>query len=327
MKPYESLPTYDKLLNKIYAYYETIWKDKWKEEIDQHWLGNFKNGAQDSQKERLNMLFLLSKFMYFGNIELRQLLLSLYRDLYKYPIVASIRKANNDTRDIVLIEAEFKKELTQTRFLGVGNPSESGVHLLYYFRQECDLSTTSFMNTSDIFSTTIAQEQDGKGNVKSFLKTALKNDGIRRYVFIDDFCGSGQQVVVYLKELTKNIKFADPSIQIHYLMLFGTEAGIDEVRKIGTFDTVEAIFTIDESFKAFSDVSRYFAISVDADITKAFSKKTALKYGANLASEPLGHNDCQLLFGLFHNTPDNTLPIFWSELYNWSAIFKRYLKF
>jgi hypothetical protein len=38
------------------------------------------------------------------------------------------------------------------------------------------------------------------------------------------------------------------------------------------------------------------------------------KYGKKLyKNHMLGYKDSQLLLGLEHNTPNNTLPIFWSE--------------
>lgn len=327
MKAYETLPIYDRLLNKIYAYYQTIWRDKLKENMHQEWLENFKHANDEiEQKEKLNMLYLLSKFMYFGNEELRQLLLSLFRDLYKYPIIAKIRKNNNDTIDQNFIKKEFDKELGKTRFLGVGNPSESGVHLLYYFRQQCGLSKEFFINTSDVFSFTQVVENDKDGKERRYLKSEINHKNVRRYIFIDDFCGSGQQATQYLKKTAENMKFENPNIEISYLMLFSTEVGLKEVRKIKALDVVEAIFIIDDTFKAFSDNSRYFTANLDKDIEKVFSKATATKYGTPLFDPPLGHGDCQLLFGLFHNTPDNTLPIFWSEEKNWRAIFKRYNK-
>jgi hypothetical protein len=50
------------------------------------------------------------------------------------------------------------------------------------------------------------------------------------------------------------------------------------------------------------------------------------KYGKKLyKNHMLGYKDSQLLLGLEHNTPNNTLPIFWSEE-EWSPIFKRYGK-
>jgi hypothetical protein len=87
------------------------------------------------------------------------------------------------------------------------------------------------------------------------------------------------------------------------------------------------VFTLDESFKAFSSDSRYYNMPVDNMIDKQFSKATAKKYGDGLYEEhPLGFDDCQLLFGLFHNTPNNSLPIFWGEKDFWKPIFKRYDK-
>jgi hypothetical protein len=51
------------------------------------------------------------------------------------------------------------------------------------------------------------------------------------------------------------------------------------------------------------------------------------KYGDELwAMHPLGYKDGQLLLSLFHNTPDNTLPVFWAESANWQPIFKRFHK-
>src|SRR5207249_1444723 len=106
----------------------------------------------------------------------------------------------------------------------------------------------------------------------------------------------------------------------------GTEFGISEVKKLGVFNSVEAVFTIDETFKAFSPESRYFKIIPDAIIDKDFSKNTVVKYGTKIFNSPLGYGNCELLLGLFHNTPDNSLPIFWSELNEWQPIFKRYHK-
>lgn len=326
LQPFEPLPLYDRLMSKIDAYYQTIWREKWKDGTNQakNWLENF--DGIDLDKEKINMLYLLSKFMYFGNDELRQLLISLYRDLFKYPIVAAIRKSNGNTIDTTFINAEFQKELNATRFLGIGNPSESGVHLLYYFRQECKLSKEYFINTSDIFKIKITEDLPN-GTKRTYLKSEITNKIIKRYIFIDDFCGSGSQATLYLKNLVENIKFENKDIEVNYLMLFGTESGVNNVRELNVFNTVEAVFTIDETFKALSDDSRYYKTIDDDAIDRVFSRLTAIKYGTRLFVDlPLGYGDCELLLGLYHNTPDNSLPIFWSEQNEWKPIFKRYHK-
>ena len=80
----------------------------------------------------------------------------------------------------------------------------------------------------------------------------------------------------------ENIKFEDTKIEVYYYMLFGTDFGINEVRNLKLFDSVEAVFTLDDSFKAFSSNSRYFNVPLDIPIEKLISENTAYKYGANL---------------------------------------------
>ncbi len=74
------------------------------------------------------------------------------------------------------IDEYYIKELNKTRFLGVGNPSESGVHLLYYFRQENCLSEKCFINAYDIFNSDYSRGLE------------LCDPTINHYVFVDDFC-------------------------------------------------------------------------------------------------------------------------------------------
>jgi hypothetical protein len=321
----EILPVKDRLLKKITTYYSTIWKDRWRDNRHNEWLNNFNNDDIDNGIERLHAIYLLSKFMYFGNTELRELLKCLYRDLFKYPIIAKIRQQNKDTTDKKILDFEFEKEISKTRFLGVGNPSESGVHLLYYFRQENSLSKDFFINTHEIFKTTIIYEKD-KNDLDIYrIETSLKDDKISRYIFIDDFCGSGTQAKRYSREIIATIKMLKPEIEVHYLMLFGTEDGIQTIKTDTKFDRVESIFSIDKTFKCFSDESRYFSKQIE-DIEKDVCKAICEKYGQTLcADHPLGYKNGQLLLSLFHNTPDNTLPIFWGEN-DWAPIFKRFHK-
>ena len=55
------------------------------------------------------MLYLLTRFMYFGQREIKALLRSVYLDLFRYPLVAAIRRRNNNTTDAGFINAEFQK--------------------------------------------------------------------------------------------------------------------------------------------------------------------------------------------------------------------------
>ncbi len=299
---------------KIRVLASVSWQDKWDNRLDQleRWLSNFK------EEEHVYALFMLSQFMYFSNDAIRELLKRVYEDLFKRPIIFSIRKSNADSVDWKAIDAKFQEELVKTKFLGLGNPSESGSHLLYYFRQENDLKKDLFINAHEIFKFT------QKGHE---IHTEIV-DGIDRLVFIDDFCGSGDQATEYYEQFIDIIKKNKPDIKICYYSLFATEAGIDVVKKLGYYD-VKSIFILDSSFVCFSGDSRHFkSKTVDRiDDCKNQCETIAKHYGTQLSKKsPMGHKDCQLLMSFHHNTPNNTLPIFWSEKNSWVPIFKRYNK-
>ncbi|KKK69024.1 hypothetical protein LCGC14_2938190, partial [marine sediment metagenome] len=151
--------TEDALLQKIKVLNETIWESRVREPLVMEWLNNFTGNGPATTDERLHALFLLSNVVYFGNTQMRELMKALYRDLYQYPIFESIRKNNGDTTNHNQITQAFAKELHRTQFLGVGNPSESGCHLLYYFRQENRLAKTHFIHTHQLF-----QRDSGTGS-------------------------------------------------------------------------------------------------------------------------------------------------------------------
>lgn len=313
----------EKLHEKIYSLNQTLWENRINRTKVDEWLNNFET---DEEKEMA--LYLLSEFMYFGDIQIRILLKTLFRDYFKYPLVMEIRKKNNDTMDPSIIEPLFNEHLRNTRFMGIGNPSESGAHLLYFFRQENNLSKKQFINTYEI-------ENE-------------ENNNVNHVIFIDDFCGSGSQAnnesyIKYVNEL----KLKNRDIKIDYLMLIGTTYGIDNIRKKGIFSRVDAVIKLDNTFKCFDIKSRYFRNELPYDITRF--KTLANKYGLPLAriicqkennfndedeinfcasKNVFGFGDCQLLIGFNHNTPDNSLPIIWfnEKEHQWNPIFKRYNK-
>jgi hypothetical protein len=307
---------FDVLLKKIKQLTETAWYGKILEPDVRQWLEQFEASANVDDDEQLQALFLLSNFVYFGQREIRELLRSLYRDLYKTPALHSIRRAHGDTKDIGLLNREFDVHLQKTRFLGMGNPSESGVHLLYYFRQENKLHSSQFINTYQIF---VRDPAGGAATMR------IRDPAITDYVFIDDLCGSGTQADEYSQDIIDPLRALNSTVKVHYLVLFATQHGLEFIKQLKRYDTVAAVYELDDSFKALEANSRIFnAANVDFDREKV--KATCQKYGSQLWPQyPLGYKDGQLLIGFNHNTPDNTLPLFWADA-PWRPIFKRYHK-
>lgn len=302
---------YDCLDEKIKILHETAWRDKWQSQGDQYhlWLENFK------EEEKIFAMFLLSKFMYFDNETIRELMRRVYEDLYRRPIIYQIRKGRGNTTDKSIIEGEFKKNLNRTRFLSIGNPSESSAHLLYFFRQENRLERDMFINAHQLYTHTT------EGDLL-IAKTVVEN--IDRIVVLDDFCGSGTQATAFDGEFVVNLKKDKPDIEIDYFSLFAIENGLNKIKNLH-YNKAEAIFVLDDTYKCFSKDSRFFDVK-EEDI-KTHCRTLCNKYGRKLEPKnPLGYKNGQMLLGFHHNTPNNSLPVFWSEKKSWNSIFKRFVK-
>lgn len=307
---------WDDLKRTIKILNERIWENKATWPTVEAWLANFVGAKDNVEVEKLHALYLLAQFHYFGARETRALLRALFRDIYRYPIIERIRKQNNDTIDEDLIKDLFLQELQATRFLGVGNPSESGTHLLYYFRQENGLPKNLFINSHELFKQAGAADRN------------IRTPSIRRYVFLDDLCGSGQQAATYSKELLVDLKRLEPKASVAYYVLFATTSALSHIRDKTLFDEVSCVFDLDPSFKCFEEGSRYFSED-DNGIDRQKARDICLHYGERLwLDHPLGYRDSQLLIGFHHNTPDNTLPVIWFDEPGspWRPIFKRYPK-
>lgn len=305
---------------------ETLWDNKaHKPKIDA-WLNNF-----EDETEKEYALFLLSKLMYFNDSNIRRLLQILYKDLFRYPIIEDIRKKNNNTLNEQLIEESFIERLNKTRFLAVGDPSESGGYLLYYFRQENKLMKQLFVNIDDVIANNKLNEKHNDLN----------------FVFIDDLCGSGMQATSNgsnVKRCVEKIRCWASNAKVSYFVLFGMTDGLNNVRNSRLYDSVEAVIEIDESYRCFGERSRFFELRDEEKKQKI--KAMAERYGYKLAldiakreywvkdkeaeanANKLGFRNCQLLLSMNHNTPNNTLPIIWydEDNCNWTPIFKRYNK-
>lgn len=278
--------------------------------IDQ-WLLNFSGQSDPVDVERHHAFHLLQQFIYFGKQEVYECLRVLFRDHFIYPAVQSFRKVTDDPAQIWLL---VQKQLSlETRFLGVGYPAESGQSFLYHFRKANDLDVSLFPNVSDLI------DESAPPNVEFSPQT------VRHLVYLDDFCGTGQQVEDRLGELLSRVRKARSDLRVSYYLLFATTAGVENVEKTGLFDEIKAAIVFDEDYKAFGHDSLYYK-NPPADISKANALALSRHYGSLLLpSDPLGYGGCELLVGFEHNTPDNTLPLFWAsdETMPWYPIFPR----
>lgn len=311
------------LFRKIKILNETIWEAKAKKRAVENWLSNF-----SEEKYRINALYLLTHFIYFSKIQISEMLKSMYRDLFRYPIIYEIRKRNNNTLEEKVIEAEFKKVLDNTRFVSIGGPSESSTHLLYPFAKINEIHKDYLINEDQI-------------------EESIKHSCVKNFVFIDDLAGSGTQASIYLKDKILKIKNEYCDVNFFYMVLICTNVAKETLMALGVFKNVKAVYEMCHTFRVFDDESRYYKKEINSEIDKDYMMRMAGIDGTRLYEDiwelegkherkiawladrdKLGFKDGQLLLGFEHNTPSNTLPIIWynEPITPWNPIFKRFNK-
>ncbi|MFC4636010.1 hypothetical protein ACFO3O_19025 [Dokdonia ponticola] len=202
---------------------------------------------------------------------------------------------NNFRKKIISEGKDFTDYLSKVKFSLLGSPSESSGLILYYFRQQNRLSKKYFDTVKEIIATN-AEE----------------------IIFVDDVSLTGSQLVKYTKEAKKhgvNLKF-------RLLTLIATERA-KKACKDNDIELTSAIF-LRENDNIFSRKSFLFRGDepLKLDVLN-FCNHYGLKAKPDM---PLGFGNASNLLGFFYNTPDNTLPIFWSEINGWKPIFKRFDK-
>ena len=304
---------FQNLMTKLRTLSSLAWGGECEWGVVRSWLQGFTGRTGlDEALEQLHALHLLSSFIYFGTPEVRELLRSLYRDVFRYEIVSRIRYQNSKTTDSNLISRLYKGELAATRFLPLGNPSESSSHLLYYFRQVNNLPRSSFAHVHEAIELT----RSSSGTVKNC-------------VFIDDFTATGEQALEYSRNVVQQLRAYDKSVAVKYYVMLATTRALSALRGKSEFTDIKCVLEISDDFKAF-DATSLFYVGAPNEISPAHMRRIAQKYGQTLApGHPLGYGDSELLLGFSHNIPDNTLPIFCfsSAMKSWQSPFPRIPKY
>lgn len=306
------------LLTKIKILNERLWENRVSRPNLDEWLSNFTGHQCERELEQSHALLLLSQFLYLGHDEVRELLRAMFQDLIRQPLTIEARMSVPDKNDFAAIHEEFLTKLSATRFVGIGSPAESGTHILYDFRSMNGIPADYFLTSNELLSS---------GEHADLYTWA--NENVQLVVFLDDFCGTGHQVTAYSESVIRTLRDAATAsgvaVEFWYLTMIATSTGLSFVRKQGIFDRVECVSELDDTYKAFGDSSQYYT-DPDSNLDKDDGKAISKCYGELLVpGHSLGYGNCQLLIGFRHNTPDNTLPIFWQaqSTISWSPLFPR----
>jgi hypothetical protein len=142
-------------------------------------------------------------------------------------------------------------------------------------------------------------------------------------MFIDDFLGTGEQFCSFAQEfqLSASLK----GCYSVYAPLVAHKAGIAEVQKHFPDLHVVAVEVIDNTYNLFSDQSPWFGDGVNSPLgAREFYDELMARVRFPIKPEALrGFGKLSLAYAFNHATPDNCLPIIWSEGNNWKPLLER----
>lgn len=194
--------------------------------------------------------------------------------------------------DYNLTDKTLLEKMKNFCYIPLGSASESGGFIAYQFRKQAKIGIDRFFFPTE--------SADINGTVA---------------IFIDDVTLSATQAKNPIVDFVKMHAFDS----VYLLTLISSDTAERELLKEG-IKTISCI-EIDERNRCFSDQSILFHKFPDL---REPVKEFCAHYGNKVfPRHPLGYKDGQYLFGFFYNTPNNTLPIFWSIKNGWVPVFER----
>lgn len=145
---------------------------------------------------------------------------------------------------------------------------------------------------------------------------------VNNIVIIDDMSGTGDTIKKYLERLIKHHHHLLKNKKIYILLIICSSYAIDNINSFSQKHKLNIkIVSLNVREKAFKE-----GYIFDSNVCSKYQKlveelETSISVSSNRI---LGYKNSQLLLAFNHNTPNNTLPIFWwNRNKKWNAIFPR----
>jgi len=196
------------------------------------------------------------------------------------------------------IRAVGQQSLKHIWFFGIGGAAKSGQMTLYYYKAVNGLSESHFQDLRVL--------------------SASATKGIQTLAFVDDFIGTGNQVITFWDEELRD-QHGIEKAKLYCLVLLAFQSAIEHIQARTPF-TVICAELLDERDRVFSPQCTIFSDEEE----RRRAERICRRYGEVLCPEfPLGYDDSQALVAFEYQTPNNSLPILWSDKKGWIPIFRR----
>lgn len=187
----------------------------------------------------------------------------------------------------IVIDNEILFSKTHCYITGFGNAGKSGDIILY------DFSHTANINHSKIKKTWELNSLPPKSTI----------------IFVEDIIGTGTQSVDFI--LNKLNQVISPSHDPYLLSLCATPKGIENVTSNTNFSVLPGIILEESKYQHYSNLCNFFSVS---------EKKKIIDLNNLLKKIDAFDFDLGLLIAFYFTIPNNAMPIFWKDEYNFKDI-------
>jgi hypothetical protein len=292
--------SFDQIKNKTAFYIHDLkqWSDAELLDLDS-WLANFPD-----DEGRYIAMRLLNRFIYYSERDVKRLLKhGLYRQLLYQPSIIWNRANEFDTTSIEqeTFAKQFLEDTIFTPLLDRNKPSESGNTLCRYLNRDLEISSRQI------------RQPDELSSVMS-----------KRVVVVDDFIGSGQQIIDFWNKpkiagKTLASIAASNNLQVTYLSLVATRYGLNRVAKMSTGLHIACCEVIEDTYRVFCVPSLYLGQQNEISKARGYLDKLCKDRKLSL----LGFHKLDFAVAFHHAIPDATLPLFFTKNSGWNPLIKR----
>ena len=292
--------SFDHIKNKTAFYIHDInqWSDAELSDLDL-WIANFPD-----DEGRYIAMRLLNRFVYYSERDVKRFLMhGLYKILLYEPslIWNQARQFRTTTPEQQLFAQQFLAATTFAPLLDRNKPSESGNVLCRYLNRDLGISSKQICQPSELAGVTN-----------------------KRVVIVDDFVGSGQQIIDFWNkpkiagETLTNIATAN-NLEVTYLSLVATRYGLNRVGRMTTGLRVVSCEVLEDSYRIFSAPSLYLGPHDELLVARRYLETLCQNRNIPL----LGFHKLDFAVAFHHSIPDATLPLFFTKNSRWNPLIKR----
>lgn len=147
--------------------------------------------------------------------------------------------------------------------------------------------------------------------IPDFHKALNYFESIKKVVFVDDCCGTGDTFLRCIKEHLDSFK----GKEIFYVVVYAMHEAIDRILSYSRENELNICIICNEKDKAFSSEKPYFN---QKDVFINESKSLGIS-----GSYILGYEESEALASFYNDTPNNTLGCFWYSNSGFKPLFYR----